>query len=345
MDRWMLFASRWSLIMVYLVILAGSVVRMTGSGMGCPDWPKCFGFFIPPTHEDQLVWKAGTTYNKGQMILGDDELLVAREKFTTTEVFSPENWRVYDKHDYTIFNPVHTWIEYINRLLGALSGIPVMLLFVLATIRIRSDVVTWLLSAGALFALGFVAWLGKLVVDGNLIPHSITYHMFGAIALLLLVVAVLFRKSRRKQELQITDTRLLGVTSLVMLLTLAQVYLGTNVREQVDALLIAGPRKDVMDGLDAVFLIHRSFSIFLLLAYAWMLRMMMRSALPRNWFVVVVALLGVEIFAGVILNYAGFPAFAQPLHLLAALILVGVLFYLWLHVLAQTSVSKSAFSA
>lgn len=341
----MLFASRWSLIMVYLVILAGSVVRMTGSGMGCPDWPKCFGFFIPPTHEDQLVWKAGTTYNKGQMILGDDELLVAREKFTTTEVFSPENWRVYDKHDYTIFNPVHTWIEYINRLLGALSGIPVLLLFVLATIRIRSDVVTWLLSAGALFALGFVAWLGKLVVDGNLIPHSITYHMFGAIALLLLIVAVLFRKSRRKLELQITDTRLLGVTSLVMLLTLAQVYLGTNVREQVDALLIAGPRKDVMDGLDAVFLIHRSFSIFLLLAYAWMLRMMMRSALPRNWFVVVVALLGVEIFAGVILNYAGFPAFAQPLHLLAALILVGVLFYLWLHVLAQTSVSKSAFSA
>ncbi len=344
MDRWMLFASRWALIMVYLVILAGSVVRMTGSGMGCPDWPKCFGFLIPPTQEEQLMWKANTSYNKGQMILGDDELLVAKEKFTTTEVFSPQNWRVYDKHDYTIFNPVHTWIEYINRLLGALSGIPVLLLFVLATIRIRSDVFTWLLSAGALFALGFVAWLGKLVVDGNLIPHSITYHMFGAIALLLLVVAVLFRKSKRRLELQIKDSRFIGLTSLVMLLTLTQVYLGTNVREQVDALLIDGLRNEVTANLDAVFLIHRSFSILILLAYIWMLRKMMEAGLPRNWVVVIVALLGVEIFAGVILNYAGFPAFAQPVHLLAALMLVGALFYLWLHVLAQTKTPRPSLS-
>ena len=30
-----------SILIVYLVILAGAIVRMTGSGMGCPDWPKC----------------------------------------------------------------------------------------------------------------------------------------------------------------------------------------------------------------------------------------------------------------------------------------------------------------
>ena len=29
-----------SIVIVYIVILAGGTVRMTGSGMGCPDWPN-----------------------------------------------------------------------------------------------------------------------------------------------------------------------------------------------------------------------------------------------------------------------------------------------------------------
>ena len=105
-----------SLVLVYLVIVAGAVVRMTGSGMGCPDWPKCFGYYVPPTEEETLQWRANREFEKGQVIIKDEGLLIANRDFTSTTSFNISNWSSYTKHDYALFNVWHTWIEYINRL-------------------------------------------------------------------------------------------------------------------------------------------------------------------------------------------------------------------------------------
>ena len=128
-----------SVILVYLVIGAGATVRMTGSGMGCPDWPKCFGYIIPPTDRSQLDWKKILNYRKDKLSLSMNPLYVAINDFTSTKIYNPQNWVAYTKHEYSIFNSTHTWVEFLNRLLGAVAGLVTLLLFITAIFSFKKD--------------------------------------------------------------------------------------------------------------------------------------------------------------------------------------------------------------
>jgi len=300
---------------------------MTGSGMGCPDWPKCFGLMIPPTERAQVTWTEGEEYASGRMLVANDTLWVVTEDLHATDFQKARAsglLKPYDKHDYAIFNPVHTWVEFINRLIGALTGLPA-LVFLLLSVRHAFAVRDWrplLAAVWTVVMLGFAAWLGKKVVDGNLIPGSITLHMLGALAILMGLVVYVGHSLRREHPLSAEVKR--GWLGLAALLALGQLIGGTQVREAVDGLSAAGVfRSDWVAALPDWWKWHRTFSWGVLganLVWAIPLLKQPKSAQKIAW--TTFALLAGQFLTGVCFVYAEMPAMAQPIHLLLGMGLI-----------------------
>lgn len=330
MLRLFSIVSQIVLVLVFMIVIAGSVVRATGSGMGCPDWPKCFGRLIPPTSVDQVTWASGKSFDEGEMIVYNDALYTANEDLTAGDEFDISNWDKYTKHDYAIYNPMHTWIEFMNRLLAPTSGFPAMIMLglsVLLWLKQKRRDLFWL-SFGVVFFMGVEAWLGKVVVDGNLIPGHISMHMGGTfIIIALLQRNIYLSKPDRKPVL--TGHKFRWATIGLLALLLLQTFLGTQVREGVDELLGAGVDRGILIGeLDVWFYIHRSFSILITLLVGYMVwRNWKEYKMTLGWILAILIL--VTIIVGIVLSYASIPAFFQPIHLwltvLTFMTLVGIL--------------------
>ena len=282
--------------MVFLVILAGGVVRMTQSGMGCPDWPKCFGMWIPPTDASQLP--------------ADFEKYLSKQDIDHT------------------FNAYHTWIEYINRLLGALLGV-FIIGYLVWTVRKfwkdRKDMVV--IAILLLIAVMIQGYLGKVVVDENLAVVKITIHMIGALVIAALPLININKLSPSRLEV---GSLIKHGTSIMILLLLAQIILGTQVREEIDIIsksLSYEKRELWIEQLSDIFFVHRSFSWLILLGGIglYIKGRIIDSYLPHIRGIVLVILL--IILLGIIMTYLDMPAIAQPLHLLLASALLMQLFY------------------
>lgn len=330
MKKYFLTAAKTALVLVYLVILAGALVRMTGSGMGCPDWPKCFGYYIPPTEQKELEFTANKSYDKGQVIIKEEGLLVAKQDFVSTNTFSENNWEPYTKHDYAIFNAAHTWIEYINRLFGALAGLACVVTFVLAFGFWNENKKIILYSFLVCVLMGFQAWLGKTVVDSVLNPVKITTHMLVAFLIVALQLYVIYVVSGNKLVRKF-DKKFNITLTVVLLLTVAQVILGTYVREFIDGVEKSGaPKEFWLLKPEISFYFHRSFSIVVFLAnlYLFLRNKNLQLGFEKVSWVLRIILL--EILSGVIMVYIDFPFGSQTIHLVLATLLFSVQFYLFL---------------
>lgn len=308
-----------TIVAVYMVILAGSVVRMTGSGMGCPDWPKCFGQWIPPTDISQLP----DTYQADYLAIRSNKL----DKYISLidAIGLPEIAHQME-NDPTLlesepFDAVGTWIEYVNRLCGFLSGNFMLALFIVSLWWIKKKPRIPFLVFVSLIAIGFQAWLGSVVVATNLLPWTITIHMVVAFLIIALLILV-YHAIPVEGHKQVVHRR--WILGIALLLTLIQVVLGTQVRQEIDHIARSVADRDSWIGqLSSDFEIHRSFSLLLLLVnggFLYLNRMYMRNCRPMSY---IGLLLGLEIIVGIVLAYAGMIRYAQPTHLFIATLFFG----------------------
>ena len=326
--------SKISLILVLLVILAGSLVRMTGSGMGCPDWPKCFGYLIPPTNISEIEWSPNKSYKKGIILRNNGKLIVSKSDFISSNQINFSNWKNYTKHNYSDFDATKTWIEFINRLLGAIAGLATLIMFVFSFSYWNKKNILILNSLLIIIGMGFQAWLGKLVVDSNLAPYKITVHMLMALVIISLIIYSIFKTQKNLKGEIIRDSFVKNLVSFTVLISLIQIVIGTQVREFIDLQYeIYGPNnKDKwLNAPNFYFYFHRTFSILILLLnfglyYLIKLRNYSSIIIRKISFIIFL-----EIVVGIVMYYIDFPFLSQPIHLLLATILFSYQYYWMLH--------------
>lgn len=307
-----------TLIMIYLVIIAGSIVRITESGMGCPDWPKCFDQYIPPTDISELPENYQYYYSS----VREKKI----KKFTSfLKSIGLEEKAILIESDKSLlyeqpFNVWNTWLEYINRLIGALAGLFIFGGFILALKQKKDKILKSLLAFGLIVLTFFQAWWGSMVVATNIVPWVLTVHM--VIAALMITWQILIISFWNRSTISIPKSLKL-IALFGTLFFLFQIIVGTQVRQIVDHWLESSSRNDLLLEKFQLFISHRTIALFIVLfslflgLYAYVKKI---KILEIYIFLFCVLLEGL---VGKILADFNLPYILQPIHLLLAMISFG----------------------
>jgi cytochrome c oxidase assembly protein subunit 15 len=291
-----------TIALTYFLISVGAIVRVSGAGMGCPDWPKCFGLLVPPTSVEQLPPLGSYHY--------------------------PPGWKVES------FDPLMTWIEFVNRLIGVLVGFAITATLVASVVlqRRRAVVVpTFVAFVGVLYA----GWLGARVVAHELAPWIVTAHLLSAVVVVsaLVVAAVNAAVPVAATQPSTQTQRKLSLATLgVGVLALLQSTVGTQVRGTLEDIARAHPewaRGAWLEHLGSLDFVHTSLALLVAAAVVVLALRFGQSADVRPAGVAfaraAAALVVAQLVVGVVLHAADLPRAMQVLHLLLGALLLGAL--------------------
>jgi len=286
-----------STIATYFLIFIGGLVRVSGAGLGCPDWPKCFGRWIPPISYEQV----------------------------------PVGF------DVSTFNITLAWIEYINRLAGMITGLLILItaLFAIKYYRRLKQIVIPSILAALLVAVQ--GWYGSVVVKSQLMPATVSVHMLLALIIVSLLIYVThssYNLSRGESAPKMLSQR--KWLLYLWLISVIQIVLGTSLRSQIEIiwreypLLMVG---EVLSKVGVISYIHTFLGILLALLTVLTGQKILKSeklsqiSKQSIWLLFVLILL--QIVIGINLQVIDLPPFLQVFHLWIASIYIGTLLLLY----------------
>ncbi len=176
-------------ILTLCVVVLGAYVRLSDAGLGCPDWPGCYGTLTVPQSNEALA-HAHATY--------------------------PESPVEHAK----------AWKEMIHRYLAGILGLFVLALFIQAwRERNQIKVSPWLPTA-LLGIVGFQAMLGMWTVTMLLKPAIVTMHLMGGMTTLALLTWIAHRHWGVSSGNYLTSTAARFFTRFAIVILFMQIFLG-----------------------------------------------------------------------------------------------------------------------
>ena len=287
-----------STILSYLVIFAGGLVRVSGAGMGCPDWPRCFGRWIPPTNIDQIP----------------------------------------SHIDATSFNIVLAWTEYSNRLIGVSAGFSIIILNIIAIFYFRKELKLLSAAVLSLILVGANGGLGALVVSSVLDPFLVSLHMILALILVSVLSYACIESYKGIHLEQFKDmeiNRTLSNSLIVFwILIVIEILLGTGIRTNLEFVSIENPllsKGELLNALDSYKYLHSilGFSLLFLSIYIYLKLRNYKLYIVRFLGTFTLAMIIVQIFLGEMMIFFELPQLTRLFHTWGSSWLVGIIIILY----------------
>ncbi|MBK7540314.1 MAG: COX15/CtaA family protein [Candidatus Competibacteraceae bacterium] len=179
-----------ALALTFVVVVLGAYVRLSDAGLGCPDWPGCYGQLDVPDEAQQIA-------------------------------------RANDAYPHRPVEPAKAWKEMVHRYFAGTLGVLVLTLAVLAWRNRSSGHQPVALPLFLLGLIVFQALLGMWTVTWQLKPVVVMAHLLGGLATLSLLAWLVLRQGGYGLEAVAVDHRPLRNYALLGLaLLVAQIALG-----------------------------------------------------------------------------------------------------------------------